>query len=315
MPGPNPGRELYGTSLDVQGNGQIMGNLTVTGTISGTLTGVVGDFVDGTVAAPAISFAAEPSSGLYRQGAGNVRMSILGVDSQQWNANGSSITGTLTLTADRAAMPLKVSGSLANSGAEAWASVNFGLISLGAGTWAGAAGDFAGFAGGTYLAINSPTGFAAGGSHGEYIRCTEAGSLKFSVSNTATMRLLGSANIWTTPPASALTGALALGRGQFTGAANDFSGAAAGTLLAMNLYSADSAADLVNMQVNGLSQFLVRQPGDAFFTGAIRPPRTRASSTSETGSSTSPEPPPTGSRATPTATPSPSMLGSDSPVA
>jgi hypothetical protein len=53
--------------------------------------------VDGSAAAPSLSFIAEPSSGLFRQSSGVVGMSIQGVAKQTWNANGTTIAGDITL--------------------------------------------------------------------------------------------------------------------------------------------------------------------------------------------------------------------------
>lgn len=44
--------------------------------------------IDGTVAAPSLSFTSETGSGLFRNGAGDVRMAILGALGGQWTANG-----------------------------------------------------------------------------------------------------------------------------------------------------------------------------------------------------------------------------------
>lgn len=56
--------------------------------------------VDGTVASPAISFIAEPSSGLWRQSSGVLGMSVQGVNQQTWNNNGTTLAGTTTVLGD-----------------------------------------------------------------------------------------------------------------------------------------------------------------------------------------------------------------------
>lgn len=48
----------------------------------------------GTVSAPGLAFSSETSSGLYRAGAGDVRMSMGGTAVQQWTATGVSLTST-----------------------------------------------------------------------------------------------------------------------------------------------------------------------------------------------------------------------------
>jgi hypothetical protein len=52
--------------------------------------------VDGAVGAPAYSFTNEPTSGFYRQGAGNIRLSILGVDNATFTATTATLAGALT---------------------------------------------------------------------------------------------------------------------------------------------------------------------------------------------------------------------------
>ena len=48
-------------------------------------------FADGTINAPGATFSNEPSSGLYRAGGGDVRMTILGQDQTRWTVNGLEI--------------------------------------------------------------------------------------------------------------------------------------------------------------------------------------------------------------------------------
>jgi hypothetical protein len=52
--------------------------------------------VDGTQALPALSFGGEASSGLYRAGAGDVRLSILGALRAKFTATGLTVTGDVT---------------------------------------------------------------------------------------------------------------------------------------------------------------------------------------------------------------------------
>lgn len=53
---------------------------------------------DGTVAAPAFSFTAEPGSGLYRIGATDYGFSVNGVKKHEWTSTGESVTGTLAVS-------------------------------------------------------------------------------------------------------------------------------------------------------------------------------------------------------------------------
>jgi hypothetical protein len=54
--------------------------------------------IAGTVAAPALSFSAESTSGFYRDSANVIAMSVAGVQRQSWTATGTTITGTLGIT-------------------------------------------------------------------------------------------------------------------------------------------------------------------------------------------------------------------------
>lgn len=56
------------------------------------------NLINGTVGAPALSFASETSSGLYRPGAGQMEFAILGANVLQINASGISVTGTGTFS-------------------------------------------------------------------------------------------------------------------------------------------------------------------------------------------------------------------------
>lgn len=68
-------------SLDRQGRGAMLAPL---------------QHADGSSTQPAVTFANDPDSGLYRAGAGDVRMQINASQAQQWTATGTTIPGTLT---------------------------------------------------------------------------------------------------------------------------------------------------------------------------------------------------------------------------
>ena len=68
--------------------------------------------IDGAVATPGISFNNEAGSGLYRAGAGDVRLAILGSDVFKLTAAGAAITGTLSSTGNAT-----VGGTLGVTGA------------------------------------------------------------------------------------------------------------------------------------------------------------------------------------------------------
>lgn len=48
-------------------------------------------FTDGAVSAPGAAWSNEPNTGLFRQAAGDLRMSILGTARMRWNANGAQV--------------------------------------------------------------------------------------------------------------------------------------------------------------------------------------------------------------------------------
>ena len=64
--------------------------------------GMVAPFriVDGTVSAPALAFASETGTGLYRPSAGVMGLSVLGVVKQTWFSSGSQIAGGLNVIGD-----------------------------------------------------------------------------------------------------------------------------------------------------------------------------------------------------------------------
>lgn len=52
----------------------------------------------GTVSAPGLTFSAEPASGLYRAGTGDLRLSVASTDVEKYAASGVTIPGTLAVT-------------------------------------------------------------------------------------------------------------------------------------------------------------------------------------------------------------------------
>jgi hypothetical protein len=54
--------------------------------------------VDGTVGSPSVSFAAEPSTGIYRPGTGEIGISVLGTQRLKATTTGVSVTGTGTFS-------------------------------------------------------------------------------------------------------------------------------------------------------------------------------------------------------------------------
>lgn len=64
--------------------------------------------VDGTVAAPAVSFVSEPASGLYRAGANDVRLAVGGADALKLTSGG--IAGPLTFPSGSTAIQVTLAG-------------------------------------------------------------------------------------------------------------------------------------------------------------------------------------------------------------
>ena len=58
----------------------------------------VSSLADGSVSNPSLSFALEPSTGIYRIGAGNMGIAVLGVNVATYNSSGLTIAGTITAT-------------------------------------------------------------------------------------------------------------------------------------------------------------------------------------------------------------------------
>lgn len=54
--------------------------------------------VDGTVAAPGLTFGNEPGTGLYRIGSSNPAISVSGVKRQEWTSTGTAINGALNVS-------------------------------------------------------------------------------------------------------------------------------------------------------------------------------------------------------------------------
>ena len=85
---------------------QVVGTLAYTGL----------GYPDGAVGAPAYSYAAEPTSGEYRAGAGDVRLAILGVDAIQATAIAITFASPLVAPVGAAATPTYVHTGDPNSG-------------------------------------------------------------------------------------------------------------------------------------------------------------------------------------------------------
>lgn len=70
-------------SLDRQGRGAMLAALRLT---------------DGVLAAPALAFSSETTSGLFRAASNIIAMSVAGVERQRWTTTGTSITGSVSFT-------------------------------------------------------------------------------------------------------------------------------------------------------------------------------------------------------------------------
>lgn len=121
--------------------------------------------IDGTLAAPAFSWTSETGSGLFRNGAGDVRMSILGTASEQWSA-----TAVLPL------LPLR-----AAAGSVSAPSLSF-AAETGTGWYRAAAGDIRFAVSGVDKHWLSATGLGIGGAPADPFDITVAGSASGTIS-------------------------------------------------------------------------------------------------------------------------------------
>jgi hypothetical protein len=69
--------------------------------------------VDGSAAAPAVSFTSEPGTGLYRAGANNPAISVSGTKRLECTAAGAAVTGTLAVSGATALAALATTGDVA----------------------------------------------------------------------------------------------------------------------------------------------------------------------------------------------------------
>lgn len=95
----------YSLATSAVTSGQVIGSTLWNNTFNDLATGVTDSLdrsgrggmlaalrgVDGTVAAPAVSFTSETGSGLFRNGAGDLRLAILGSSKGFWNAAGLGV--------------------------------------------------------------------------------------------------------------------------------------------------------------------------------------------------------------------------------
>jgi hypothetical protein len=72
-------------------------NTNLDASVAALTTGPIKAPSDGTVGAPAFSFVSDATSGLYRAGAGDYRVSILGADTLQLQSGAITVSGTGTL--------------------------------------------------------------------------------------------------------------------------------------------------------------------------------------------------------------------------
>jgi hypothetical protein len=143
-----------------------------------------------------------------------------------------------------------------------YALTSFGVVNIGTQFFSGA-GQFAGSANGTYLAINALSGFT-----GNLIDCQIAGSSIFKVDNVGSAITrgvfwsFGAANLDST------YSTLMIGPSFFSGA-GQFAGSASGTALGIS-YASGYAGNFADWQVNGVSKFAVSASGDVT-ANTVRP--------------------------------------------
>lgn len=134
--------------------------------------------IDGTAAAPALTWDADPDSGIYRAGDGDVRMQINATQAQKWTATGSTIPVPLSVTTAVAnTVGLTVSGNGTGNGVTATggASGGSGLAATGgatSGTGVTGVGGASNGYGGSFTGTGSGRGVDAfgGATSGEGVR-------------------------------------------------------------------------------------------------------------------------------------------------
>lgn len=112
-------------SLDRQGRGGMLAPLQLT---------------NGTAAAPSLTFTSEPSSGLYRAGAGDERFSVLTTDVWKWQTAANQSLVPLTVTGRTTTTDLTVTGTSAKLNVVSTTANTYGVQALGLGTGNGVNG-------------------------------------------------------------------------------------------------------------------------------------------------------------------------------
>lgn len=112
-------------SLDRQGRGGMLAPLQLT---------------NGTAAAPALTFTSEPSSGIYRAGAGDIRASVLTTDVWKWQTAANASLVPLNVTGRTTTTNLTVTGTSASINIISTTANQYGLQALGNGTGNGVNG-------------------------------------------------------------------------------------------------------------------------------------------------------------------------------
>lgn len=196
-------------SLDRQGRGGMLAPLQLT---------------NGTAAAPSLTFTSEPSSGLYRAGAGDERFSVLTTDVWKWQTSANASLVPLNVTGRTTTTNLTVTGTSASLNVVSTTANLYGVQAVGngtgngingqGGTTSGAGGNFVGGApnGSAVVGLGSGTGHgvdAIGGASGGI-----GGTFQGGGSNGIGVRGLGGAS----------NGIGVLGAGDGTGAGGDFTG-------------------------------------------------------------------------------------------
>lgn len=94
----------------------------------------------GSAALPSITFSAEPTSGLYRAGAGDIRMSIGTSAVEKWQSSGVTITGTATVSSTVSGAAATFTATGTSDGVTAYGGPTSGYGVTGIGTAASAVG-------------------------------------------------------------------------------------------------------------------------------------------------------------------------------
>jgi len=142
------------------------------------------------------------------------------------------------------------------------AQAGLALVEIGAGGFAGGAGNFSGSAAGTHLGINAAAGYT-----GDFANFEVNGSSFYKVTNAGDVTAAGRQSFTGAPTADTSHALIEVGNGVFGGGAGTFAGAASGTYLAIN--AAAGISRFIEFQVAGVTKANLGPAGNLLLAGNI----------------------------------------------